>query len=192
MCGDSARRRKRRWVDGGEERQQQRETGEEIVPDSAWGDSVENTTEERRYKRETGVETGEEIARRSYGSQLRYECGLARKFLDAVTGENYTERWMSCNWNNSWTQPDSLDTCVWVQCISPPRPTNNTQLFLQWQGEPVEFYSNVSYVCREDELYFEWDREMVGYNVSCQEGGGWDEPGEWPLCVRCKSSLPSQ
>ena len=31
-------------------------------------------------------------------------------------------------------------------------------LSLQWEGEPVEFYDNVSYTCRDEDTYFEWDR----------------------------------
>ena len=51
----------------------------------------------------------------------RYECGLARKFLNKETKKTYDERWMSCNWNKSWTPSDTLDECVWVQCINPPK-----------------------------------------------------------------------
>ena len=27
---------------------------------------------------------------------------------------------MECNWNQTWTKTDVLDTCVWVQCLYPP------------------------------------------------------------------------
>ena len=57
---------------------------------------------------------------RSYGSRLRYQCGKGRKFLDEDTKELYDERWLECNWNKTWTRTDSLDTCVWVQCLYPP------------------------------------------------------------------------
>ena len=46
-----------------------------------------------RRKREA-VETDEEVALRSYGSRLRYECGLARMFVDPETGGHYQDRWM--------------------------------------------------------------------------------------------------
>ena len=89
----------------------------------------------RPHKREA-VETVEELEERSYGSRLRYECGLARRFVDPETGGHYLERWMQvgddggdritmcpqCNWNNSWTPTDSLDSCDWVQCLYPPPP----------------------------------------------------------------------
>ena len=52
---------------------------------------------------------------------IRYECGLARKFFSKETRKTYNERWMSCNWNKSWTPSDTLDECVWVQCINPPK-----------------------------------------------------------------------
>ena len=34
----------------------------------------------------------------------------------------------------------------------------HSALALQWEGDPVEFYNNVSYTCKEDDTYFEWDR----------------------------------
>ena len=135
------------------------------------------------------VETEEEIEVRSYGSRLRYECGAARMFYDieAYEGEDpyYTERWMTCNWNNSWTLTDTLDECRWVQCLYPPDPPAESGLLLTWTGDPVEFYENVTYVCAEG-TFFEWDREMVEYNISCMEGGSWDKPTVWPVCVPCK------
>ena len=136
----------------------------------------------QRVKRETR----EEMEMRSYGSRLRYECGLARKFLDPETNDHYDERWMQCNWNNSWTLYDSLDDCVWVQCLYPPNPPPDTQLAVTWSGDPVEFHDNVSYVCDGEDLYFEWEREMEEFNVTCLPGGAWDNPIEWPICVHCK------
>ena len=57
---------------------------------------------------------------RSYGSRLRYQCGKGRRFLDEDTKEHYDERWLQCNWNQTWTQTDILDQCDWVQCLYPP------------------------------------------------------------------------
>ena len=56
-------------------------------------------------KRETGetVETEEEISLRSYGSVLRYQCGLARRFYEPDLDLEYDERNMTCNWNRTWT-----------------------------------------------------------------------------------------
>ena len=52
----------------------------------------------------------------------------------------------------------------------------------------------MSYVCSggeegEEELFFEWDRDMAEYNVSCLEGGAWDQPAVWPVCLPCKCRL---
>ena len=54
------------------------------------------------------------------------------------------------------------------------------------QGDPVNFTDTVSYVCAGADLYYEEDRDMLEYNVTCLTGGGWDEPKLWPQCVRCK------
>ena len=72
-------------------------------------------------------ETEEEILQRSYGSKLGYECGLARKFEDPETQDLYSERWINCNWNKTWTPIDTLDKCVWTQCINPPQ-VNSTSI----------------------------------------------------------------
>ena len=136
-------------------------------------------------KRET-VETEEEIAMRSYGSVLRYQCGLARRFYDPDLDLEYDERNMTCNWNKTWTTRDYIDECVWVSCLYPPPPPAGTFLSMQWSGDPVEFYGNVSYVCEEEGLYFEWDRDMEEFNITCQPGGTWDEPTSWPVCVPCE------
>ena len=45
-------------------------------------------TRERRQA--DGEETELEIAMKTYGSQLRYECGLARKFYDPEAESEYT------------------------------------------------------------------------------------------------------
>ena len=93
---------------------------------------------------------------------------------------------MTCNWNSSWTLYDSLDTCEWVACLYPPQPPEEALLALQWDGLPTEFDGNVSYTCKDENLYFEMDKDMSEYNVTCLEDGTWDEPTEWPVCFNCK------
>ena len=139
----------------------------------------------RRQTEETS-ESEAELATRSYGSVLRYQCGLARRFYDPELGQEYDERTMTCNWNNTWTRHEVLDSCVWTQCLYPPDPPPGTRLVSTWSGDPVDFYGNVSYVCEEEELYFEWEREMEEFNVTCLPGGLWDGPTEWPVCVPSK------
>ena len=143
----------------------------------------------RQISKREAVETEEEIAMRSYGSVLRYQCGQARRFYDPDLALEYDERNMTCNWNKTWTVRDYIDDCVWVACLYPPEPPEGTFLSLLWSGDPVEFYGNVSYTCQEDGLYFEWDRDMTEYNISCQPGGTWDQPTEWPICVPCKLEM---
>ena len=135
-----------------------------------------------RWRRDTG-ETEAELAMRSYGSVLRYQCGSARRFYDPELEVEYDERLMSCNWNTTWTRHDSLDSCIWTQCLYPPVPPPGTRLASTWSGDPVDFYGNVSFVCEEEELYFEWEREMEEFNVSCLHGGHWDTPDLWPVCL---------
>ena len=158
---------------------------------SAGNTTVSVAPVERRVARETGLETELELAMRSYGSVLRYQCGPARKFYDPELDELYPERNMTCNWNATWTTRDYVDECVWTQCLYPPEPPGNTLLLSTWGGDPVEFYDNVSYVCPEG-LYFEWDREMPEYNLTCQTDGSWIEPPVWPICLPCNNQPSSQ
>ena len=44
-------------------------------------------------------------------------------------------------------------------------PQEEASLSLQWEGEPVEFYDNTSYTCREENSYFEWDKVGGGVNI---------------------------
>ena len=143
---------------------------------------------QRRYKRETseGVETQDEIDKRSYGSKLRYECGKARRFYDPELEELYDERTIQCNWNNTWTRHDYIDECVWTQCLYPPPTPEGYLLTTTWSGDPVEFYDNATYVCDGEDLYFEWDRQILEFNVTCLPGGAWELPDEWPRCVPCR------
>ena len=59
--------------------------------------------EGRNLVKREAVETEEEISLRSYGSVLRYQCGLARRFYEPDLDEEYDERNMTCNWNKTWT-----------------------------------------------------------------------------------------
>ena len=128
----------------------------------------------------------EETAVRSYGSVLRFQCGLARQFYEPELEEFYQERNMTCNWNMTWTPRDYLDSCVWTQCLHPPEPPETSLLLSTWDGEPVEFYDNVSYVCQQEDFYFEWDRNILEFNVTCQPDGSWPQPSEWPVCLSCE------
>ena len=150
-----------------------------IGPWDAFTGSITRTDRQTRE-----AETELEVEMRSYGSRLRYECGLARKFYDEESEDFYDERWMQCNWNQTWTQHDTLDDCVWTQCLYPPEPPPETQLILTWNEEPVDFNDNVSYVCGDQ--YFEWDRDLPEFNITCLEDGSWDAPEVWPNCVPSK------
>ena len=54
-----------------------------------------------------------------------------------------------------------------------------------WDEEPVEFFSNSSYSCSAPDLYFEMDRDMEYWNMTCLDDGSWDVPDVWPICLDC-------
>ena len=86
-----------------------------------YGDHISISSVSKREAAESELE----VSMRSYGSRLRYECGPARKFLDDFTQVHYEDRWMTCNWNKTWTRSDTLDRCDWVQCLHPPQVSWN-------------------------------------------------------------------
>ena len=49
------------------------------------------------------------------------------------------------------------------------QPPDEHNLVANWSGSPVEFYDNVSYSCNSNYVFFEHDREAIGFNISCQE-----------------------
>ena len=61
-----------------------------------------------------------------------------------------------------------------------------TSLLSTWTGNPVKFNDSVSFVCESENIYFELDKEMPEFNVTSLEGGSWDEPQIWPICLACK------
>ena len=73
------------------------------TPSTRWSD-------DRHLRREI---SSAETELKSFGSRLRYQCGVARKFYNPELGGNgtYDERVMQCNWNTSWTVEDTLDPC---------------------------------------------------------------------------------
>ena len=53
-----------------------------------------------------------------------------------------------------------------------------------WDGvTPYEFYTNATYVCDSDEVFFEHDRNLESFSVMCTDSGRWSLPREWPRCV---------
>ena len=76
-----------------------------------------------------------------------------------------------------------------MACLYPPQPPEEALLALQWDGLPTEFDGNVSYTCKDENLYFEMDKDMIEYNVTCLEDGTFEEPEEWPVCLNSKGAL---
>jgi len=78
-----------------------------------------------------------------------------------------------------------LDPCVWFQCIDPPLPADKG-LKHNWNGDPVEFGSNVTYSCARANLFFEVDRDLRNFDLHCLKDGSFEEPANWLSCVSSK------
>lgn len=57
---------------------------------------------------------------------------------------------------------------------------------LHWDGVPVEFYKNVSYGCLSSDIYFEMDKDLQYWNMTCLPDGTWNKPAVWPVCLASK------
>ena len=51
---------------------------------------------------------------------------------------------------------------------------------------PVEFGSTSGYRCSSPDLYFEHDRDLEVWRLTCLDDGSWDVPAVWPSCVPSK------
>ena len=58
-----------------------------------------------------------------------------------------------------------------------------------WNETPVDFYSTVGYRCKNDSLFFEQDKDLVQWNITCLPGGSWQIPDLWPRCLPCKYEI---
>jgi hypothetical protein len=70
--------------------------------------------------------------------------------------------------------------------VQPPA-TNN--LISNWNGIPVEFLANATYSCSSSDYFFEMNRDLKFWNLTCLPGGTWAIPATWPSCVKSKSII---
>ena len=68
---------------------------------------------------------------------------------------------------------------------------SSSLMILKYNGTPVEFGNSVEFNCESNGLYFEHDRVLRKWNLTCLPGGVWDVPETWPRCVKSKSD-PSE
>ena len=43
-----------------------------------------------------------------------------------------------------------------------------------------EFGENATFKCESGDIYFEQDRDMRSFDLTCQTNGRWNAPFEWP------------
>lgn len=141
----------------------------------------------------------------SFTSVVTYSCGTARKLeethLDGST-EYHTTQTLTCLWNQTWQPVAVIESnilcchdniyecyltqpfpCKWTKCLEPEDPATFLGLRREWNGMPVPFWENVTYMCQQG-LYFVEDRDKAGFSVTCQDNGQFDYPLNWPPCTR--------
>ena len=58
-----------------------------------------------------------------------------------------------------------------------------------WDGvTPYDFYTNATYVCDSDDVFFEHDLLQESFTVMCTDSGRWNTPPVWPRCVESKQN----
>ncbi len=55
-----------------------------------------------------------------------------------------------------------------------------------YSGNPINFHDKVTYSCTFGH-WFDDDRDRKEYSIECMESGFFDEPLQWPKCVKSKS-----
>ncbi len=120
-----------------------------------------------------------------YNTKVDYTCDIAMRLQKNDYNETkYDVQTFLCQWNQTWNY-NYADTCVWVACMYPPVP-DDRGLAVEWDGEPVDFYANITYTCASNNLFFEDDRDKEGFKIMCEDNGYFDTPyldEEWPRCV---------
>ncbi len=74
-----------------------------------------------------------------------------------------------------------------THCLKAPYSDDAAGLYADWDGDPVEFDSNVPYRC-ERGAKFNISFEKTEENATCLEGNNWVHPANdsWPICVSSK------
>ncbi len=77
---------------------------------------------------------------------------------------------------------------MWIQCLNPPLPDGLGLAFddPNQETQPIEFFDNVTYVCSNNALFFEEDRNIDSFEIQCYDDGTFDAPNPWPRCISSK------
>ena len=59
-------------------------------------------------------------------------------------------------------------------------------LHSNWDGKPVAFGNFTRYSCIDDKHFFEMDKSLTTWIISCLSTGKFDTPKVWPICVKSK------
>ena len=65
------------------------------------------------------------------------------------------------------------------------QPPPESGMSSMWDGNPVEFNAGVGYKCTKG-LFFEMNRNLLQWNMTCLPDGSWKVPEVWPRCVASK------
>jgi hypothetical protein len=66
------------------------------------------------------------------------------------------------------------------------QPPPSTGLASNWNGQLVPFFSNTSYSCANNSIFFASNRSQANWNLTCLPGGVWNVPATWPTCISSK------
>ncbi len=73
--------------------------------------------------------------------------------------------------------------------MTAPSPDADSRLYPDWNGNPVEFNTNISYKCERGRKFND-DFDQTVVNATCLPENKWTKPldGEWPKCNESKLS----
>ena len=79
-----------------------------------------------------------------------------------------------------------LDDCEATACAPPSLPKGNRLKLEQAGTLTYAFGKNATILCDGSDVYFEQDKDLKGFNVTCLATGRWDRPFQWPKCIEGK------
>ena len=119
----------------------------------------------------------------TYNTSLEYRCPIAMAFEDGSLSQTF-----ECQWDGNWTNfGQGLKACKWTHCIDPPTadPENVTQLEAIWNGNLVDFDTDVLYKCKRG-MKFKSNFTAQSQSAACKVDNTWVAPTTWNECVETK------
>ena len=135
-----------------------------------------------------------------YNAALEYHCAPGRAFNDS--GTTRLTLTLTCDWDKAWKPYTELPLCdckspnclkrppikcffSGTHCAAPPLPGPEHNLVPGWDGLPIEFDSEMDYICDRG-MKFKEDFNLDKQIGTCRKDNKWELPPEFYHCAESK------